>query len=61
MDVYIDLGRLILVKAEEIIDLEGSFSCHPLVIVHPTSSKPTKKPVKKVAAKPKPTSVSGTI
>tara|TARA_R100000458_G_scaffold29270_1_gene26776 strand:+ start:1640 stop:1855 length:216 start_codon:yes stop_codon:yes gene_type:complete len=62
MDVYIDLGKLILVKSDEVIELEGSYSCPPLTVIHPESKAPTKKkPAKKVPPKPKSKSPSGTI
>lgn len=47
-DVYVDFGKLILVRAGESINLEGALSCPPLTLVLEESPK---KPVAKVPQK----------
>jgi len=57
-DVFIDLGKLILIRPGEVIDLPKANSCPPLTLIPPTPKK--RKP--KVTAKKSPTPpVSGTI
>lgn len=61
LDVYVDLGKLILVRPGQVVDLEGALSCPPLTMlmdVPPTLSPKTKK---KVPRKSKSSDTSGTI
>ena len=48
-DVYIDVGKLVLVKPAEVINLEGAYSCPPLTPIPP--SEPPKKTAKKYKPK----------
>jgi|TARA_R100000005_G_C4868735_1_gene126323 hypothetical protein len=57
MDVYIDLGGLKQVKAGEVIELVGKYTCPPLTPIIDTPPPKPKKPKKKTTAPP----ASGTI
>ena len=57
-NVFIDLGKLILIRPGEVIDLPKAHSCPPLTLIPPTPKK--RKPqvtAKKSSAPP----ASGTI
>ena len=57
-DVFIDLGKLILIRPGEVIDLPKANSCPPLTIIPPkTKRKKPQAPPKKSSAPP----ASGTI
>jgi hypothetical protein len=42
-DVYIDIGRLHLVKPGEVVTLEGAYTCPPLTPVPFEEPKPTSR------------------
>lgn len=46
-DVYVDVGRLILVKPDEIITLDGAYTCPPLTPLPFTKPVTKKRPKKK--------------
>jgi hypothetical protein len=63
-DVYLDLGGLRRIAADEIVDLVGTYSMPPLTLVeeYKPKPKPEPKPRKtKKTEKPQNCSVSGTI
>ena len=59
-DVYMDFGKFTLVRPNEIINLEGTFSAPPLTLVEDFKSAPKFKP-KKTRKKPTSKGTSGTI
>jgi hypothetical protein len=58
-NVYIDMGGFVLIRPNEIIELEGHPNCPPLTPIHATL--PVKPKKTKKEAKPKNPSASGTI
>jgi hypothetical protein len=46
-NVYIDLGGFVLVRPNEILDLEGHPNCAPLTRIEENAPPPKKKSVKK--------------
>ena len=59
-DVYLDLGGLRRIAANEVVELEGTFSAPPLTFVEDFKPAPKSKP-KKTRKKPTSKGTSGTI